>query len=153
VLKYLILNVLLPIITAILGAMIILATTAIGAAIGSAIPIIGTAIGLAIGAAIGTALSGLAAVFVGVLAVGAGAALDAFDEGGVAQGTGYMPKNTIAPERVLSPRQTTAFEQLVQVLDRGAAGGNRTVQIGSQNFYGQQAPATAADNLLSLLNT
>jgi phage-related protein len=153
VIKYLILNILLPIITAILGAMIVLASTAIGAAIGSAIPIIGTAIGAAVGAAIGAALSGLAAVFVGVLAVGAGAALDAFDEGGVAQGTGYMPKNTIAPERVLSPRQTSAFETLVSVLDRGAVEGNRTLQIGSVNVHGRDPAAQTADRLLSLLNT
>jgi phage-related protein len=152
VIKYLILNILLPIITAILGAMIVLASTAIGAAIGSAIPIIGTAIGAAVGAAIGAALSGLAAVFVGVLAVGAGAALDAFDEGGVAQGTGYMPKNTIAPERVLSPRQTSAFETLVQVLDRGDRG-NRTTQIGSVNIHGRDPAGQTADRLLSLLNT
>ena len=153
VIKYLILNVLLPIITAILGAMIVLASTAIGAAIGSAIPIIGTAIGAAVGAAIGAALSGLAAVFVGVLAVGAGAALDSFDEGGIAQGkTGYMPKNTIAPERVLSPRQTSAFETLVEVLDRGTQG-NRTTQIGSINVHGRDPAAKTADHLLSLLNT
>lgn len=152
VIKYLIVNVLLPIITAILGAMITLATTAIGAAIGSAIPVIGTAIGAAVGAAVGAALTGLAAVFTSLLAVGAGAALDAFDEGGVAQGLGFMPKNTIAPERVLSPRQTTAFETLVSVLDRGSSG-NKTVQIGSQNFYGASGTANAAENLLSLLNT
>jgi phage-related protein len=152
VIKYLIVNVLLPIITAILGAMITLATTAIGAAIGSAIPVIGTAIGAAVGAAVGAALTGLAAVFTSLLAVGAGAALDAFDEGGVAQGLGFMPKNTIAPERVLSPRQTTAFETLVSVLDRGTSG-NKTVQIGSQNFYGASGTANAAENLLSLLNT
>jgi hypothetical protein len=92
-------------------------------------------------------------VFVGVLAVGAGAALDAFDEGGVAQGTGYMPKNTIAPERVLSPRQTSAFETLVSVLDRGAGEGNRTLQIGSVNVHGRDPAAQTADRLLSLLNT
>lgn len=152
VIKYLIVNVLIPIITAVLSAMITLATTAIGAAIGSAIPVIGTAIGAAIGAAVGAALSGLASVFVGLLAVGAGAALDAFDEGGVAQGVGMMPKNTIAPERVLSPRQTTAFETLVQVLDRGTQG-NRTVQVGSINVNGRDPAQKTADNLLALLNT
>lgn len=152
VIKYLIVNVLIPIITAILGAMITLATTAIGAAIGSAIPIIGTAIGAAVGAAVGAALAGLAAVFTSLLAVGAGAAIDAFDEGGIAPGVGYMPKNTIAPERVLSPRQTASFEQLVNVLD-GGRGGNRSVNVASMNIYGQNAPAKSADNLLTLLNT
>lgn len=152
VLKYLIVNVLLPIITAILGAMITLATTAIGAAIGSVIPVIGPLIGAAVGAAIGAGLAGLATVFGSLLAVGAGAALDAFDEGGVAYGTGYMPKNTIAPERVLSPRQTAAFESLVPVLDRMSSG-NRTVQIGSVNVHGRDPAQRTADNLLQLLNS
>lgn len=44
-----------------------------------------------------------------------------YDEGGIARGTGYMPKNVIAPERVLSPRQTVAFERLIDVLDRPRA--------------------------------
>lgn len=153
VIKYLILNVLIPIITAILGAMITLATTAIGAAVGSAIPIIGTAIGAAVGAAVGAALAGLAAVFTSLLAVGAGAAIDAFDEGGIAPGVGFMPKNTIAPERVLSPRQTASFERLVEVLDGGRGGGNRSVHLGSMNVYGTGAADQSAERLLSLLNT
>lgn len=37
-----------------------------------------------------------------------------FDSGGLAAGTGFMAKNTIAPERVLSDRQTRAFEQMVR---------------------------------------
>ncbi|SDN79029.1 transglycosylase SLT domain-containing protein [Geodermatophilus sp. DSM 45219] len=36
-----------------------------------------------------------------------------YDQGGVAEGLGFMAKNTISPERVLSPRQTAAFEQMV----------------------------------------
>lgn len=151
VIKYLITSVLIPIITAILGAMITLATTAIGAAIGSAIPIIGTAIGAAVGAAVGAALSGLAAVFTSLLAVGAGAALDAFDSGGLAYGKGYMPKDIIGPERVLSERQTSSFEQLVNVLDRST--GNRTVQIGSMNLHGVGSPQAASDSLLTYLNS
>lgn len=150
VIKYLITSVLIPIITAVLGAMITLATTAIGAAIGSAIPLIGTAIGAAVGAAVGAALSGLASVFTSLLAVGAGAALDAFDEGGRAEGLGYMPKRTIKPERVLSPRQTESFERLVDILDSGAFG-NRTVQIGSMNVNGRDPAQKSADNLLTLL--
>jgi len=35
-----------------------------------------------------------------------------FDSGGIARGTGMMPKNTIKPERVLSPRETVAFEKM-----------------------------------------
>jgi len=45
-----------------------------------------------------------------------------FDEGGVAGGVGLLGKNTIEPERVLSPRQTAAFENLVSVLTSAPAG-------------------------------
>lgn len=37
-----------------------------------------------------------------------------YDAGGVASGIGYMAKATLEPERVLSPRQTKAFENLVK---------------------------------------
>ena len=36
-----------------------------------------------------------------------------YDDGGVGIGTGLMAKNVLRPERVLSPRQTEAFEQMV----------------------------------------
>lgn len=36
-----------------------------------------------------------------------------YDRGGVARGKGHMLKNTLDPERVLSPEQTRAFEELV----------------------------------------
>lgn len=48
-----------------------------------------------------------------------------YDSGGVATGTGYMAKNTLRPERVLSPGQTVAFDRLTRVLDR------RTTSVGS----------------------
>lgn len=151
--KYLILNVLLPIITAILGAMITLATTAIGAAIGSMIPIIGTAIGAAVGAVIGAALAGLASVFTSVLAVGAGAAIDAFDSGGEARGVGLLQKNIIAPERVLSPRQTEDFGRLVDVLDRSMGRrANVTVNAPFTVLGGSNAGQQAHTDLLSLIN-
>jgi len=53
---------------------------------------------------------------------------ESFDSGGIARGIGSMPKNTIKPERVLSPRQTESFDRLVEVLERqgsGPAGGGR----------------------------
>lgn len=53
-----------------------------------------------------------------------------YDAGGVATGPGMMPKLTSAPERVLSPRQTEAFERLVAALDRGAAGGRAAPLVG-----------------------
>lgn len=36
-----------------------------------------------------------------------------FDRGGEARGVGHMPKNTLLPERVLSPAQTKAFNDFV----------------------------------------
>lgn len=46
-----------------------------------------------------------------------------FDRGGIASGTGVMTKGVISPERVLSPRQTQAFEQMVPAMNRIAQGG------------------------------
>ncbi len=122
-LKYLMLAVVIPVLTAVLGAMITVATTAIGAAIGSFIPVIGTAIGAAVGALVGVGLTALAAGFIATAATGVGAALDSFDQGGIAPGVGFMPKNTIAPERVLSPKQTADFGRMVDALEKGT---NRT---------------------------
>jgi hypothetical protein len=48
-----------------------------------------------------------------------------YDTGGVASGPGFIPKLTSAPERVLSPRQTAAFERLVS----GRTGGGQVVVI------------------------
>ncbi len=151
VLRYLITSVLIPIITAILSAMITLAVTAIGAAIGSIIPGIGTAIGAAIGAVVGAALGGLAAVVVGGLAVGAGAAIDSFDSGGEARGIGYPPKNTISPERVLSPRQTQDFGRLVDAMEAQNNRRGRTTINAPINYIGGGGPGAVRDSLLSLL--
>ena len=41
-----------------------------------------------------------------------------FDAGGVATGVGYIKKNTLEPERVLSPAQTRAFEAALSRLGR-----------------------------------
>jgi phage-related protein len=49
-----------------------------------------------------------------------------YDEGGVGRGRGIMLKNILAPERVLSPRQNVAFEQLVSA----AVGGYRGTSQG-----------------------
>jgi len=48
-----------------------------------------------------------------------------YDQGGLAQGIGMMPKYTTRPERVLSPDQTAAFER---AMDNGFGGG-------TNNFY------------------
>lgn len=49
-----------------------------------------------------------------------------YDDGGLAVGKGFLAKNVIAPERVLDPRETVAFENLIplasKLLNGGGAG-------------------------------
>lgn len=47
-------------------------------------------------------------------------AFGSFDQGGLLSGKGVFAKNTLSPERVLSPSQTTAFEKLPDALIRQA---------------------------------
>ena len=49
-----------------------------------------------------------------------------YDQGGLAVGTGLLAKNVLTPERVLSPRETVAFEKMV---DRDFEGGGGTDQV------------------------
>ena len=75
------------------------------------------------------------------------------DLGGVARGVGFMPKATLAPERVLSPSETATFERLVDALERGALG-PRTATMNA-NFHvagGREAADLAHDRLLALLS-
>lgn len=54
-----------------------------------------------------------------------------YDAGGIANGIGAMLKNTNKPERVLSPRQTVAFENLVGALtspSRSTSTGGTTIE-------------------------
>lgn len=62
--------------------------------------------------------------------------LNPFDSGGVAEGVGWMRKDIIDPERVLSPRETIAFERLVASLESGE------VYTGPRN----QPPQTVVHN-------
>jgi TP901 family phage tail tape measure protein len=56
--------------------------------------------------------------------------LPSFDRGGLAHGRGLMLKDITRPERVLSPRETDAFEQLVaQLGGRGRGGGRIDMKI------------------------
>jgi murein DD-endopeptidase MepM/ murein hydrolase activator NlpD len=52
--------------------------------------------------------------------------IDTYDRGGMARGRGALMKNTLRPERVLSPGQTESFDRLVATLESrgnvGAAG-------------------------------
>lgn len=77
------------------------------------------------------------------------------------EGQGWFHKTALEPERVLSPRQTVAFEGLVHALDRRVDGGfnlsrveeplssQRTLAL-TQNIYGGSSEETAekvVDNL------
>ncbi|AQT78326.1 hypothetical protein B1R94_02350 [Mycolicibacterium litorale] len=67
-----------------------------------------------------------------------------FDDGGVATGIGLMAKKTIQPERVLSPGQTAAFEELpgelralVGALQSNSLGG-APIDVGGIHIHAQQ---------------
>jgi len=76
-----------------------------------------------------------------------------FDEGGLAVGTGLMPKATIQPERVLSPQQTASFERLVDVLSAGRFGGGGTTIHAPFTVVGSERGAREArDRLLALMS-
>lgn len=76
-----------------------------------------------------------------------------YDQGGIANGTGMMAKNTIEPERVLSPQQTAAFEALVPFLQFLLPGlqalqGNDPMavnveQLNGKDLTGRDMPVTA----------
>lgn len=99
-------------------------------------------------------------IFDGILSpfTAIGHALGLFDEGGIAQGVGYMPKGTLAPERVLSPQQTASFDRLVDSLtsNRVAVGSGPQRQItihagGISVSGGEGAGQRVVDELLSLV--
>ncbi|MFF0816641.1 hypothetical protein ACFYVR_16040 [Rhodococcus sp. NPDC003318] len=71
-----------------------------------------------------------------------------YDQGGMAHGKGYLLKNVIRPERVLSPRQTEAFESLVPMLDRvqSAATAPGDVLTGADRAALELAPVGGGDS-------
>ena len=79
-----------------------------------------------------------------------------FDEGGVAVGTGLMPKATLAPERVLSPHQTMLFDRMVSALESGtrSAGSSNRTEIHAPFTVtgGEQGGRQARDRLLALMS-
>lgn len=93
---------------------------------------------------------GMAALFAGLVG---GAATDGgwFDGGGLAVGTGVLPKGVVAPERVLSPRETRAFEEMVRA-NFGQGTTKREVHA-TINMYGSSAsPHAVRDRLLELVD-
>lgn len=79
-----------------------------------------------------------------------------FDLGGLAYGVGLMPKSAIEPERVLSPRETAAFERLVDALTGGKIGATRGDVTINAPFTmvtdGREGAEQAHDRLLALLS-
>lgn len=75
-----------------------------------------------------------------------------FDDGGVARGTGLMPKATISPERVLSPRQTQSFERLVDALSSGRGAATTTIHAPFTVLGGERGGREVRDRLLTLMN-
>lgn len=65
-----------------------------------------------------------------------------YDQGGVANGIGLMAKNVIAPERILSPRQTETFDSLVPLLESlNRTSGWSGNSVNGAMFESRQAPA------------
>ena len=123
---------------------------AIAALLSAAITAGLAALGTAIAGPAGTAIGGAAGV--GLSAALMGAVGGMFDSGGLARGMGVMHKGTVEPERVLSPRQTSAFERLVDILD---GRGTRTTTVHAPITVAGGGPSTAtnvADRLLDLID-
>lgn len=64
---------------------------------------------------------------------GAHRSASAFDGGGLAMNSGWMFKRTVRPERVLDPRTTAAFEELVRIL--GTLRGQMPVRVAPSGPY------------------
>ncbi len=81
-------------------------------------------------AGIGGISATLASIIAALTSLFGGAAMDGvFDSGGLANGTGLMPKATLRPERVLSPEQTRSFDRLVDALASGKTVSSPTTTI------------------------
>lgn len=100
-------------------------------------------------AAFGGLTGAISTLFGGLL----GAA--SFDDGGIATGTGMMPKATIAPERVLNPVQTQLFDRMVAAMERGGTGGSSSQTVVHAPITvtgGPEAGANVRDRLLELID-
>lgn len=74
-----------------------------------------------------------------------------FDRGGLGYGKGLLPKDVVAPERVLSPQQTRAFDDLVykEMPKQRDGGAGTTVVI---NLDGQEVLRQRVDKVEGELN-
>lgn len=57
-----------------------------------------------------------------------------YDRGGMATGLGLMPKKILTPERVLSPAQTAAFEDMVEANFRPVVSNGSDVRVGTPSL-------------------
>ena len=94
---------------------------------------------------VGTIFGGVGGLLSGLVGGLGGLVGGFFDEGGIASGVGFMPKNTIQPERVLSPRQTAAFENAMRSVG-GMSGGpeKHVTNHVTQYFSGYDPTAVGA---------
>lgn len=80
-----------------------------------------------------------------------------YDAGGIASGVGVMHKNTLSPERVLSPQQTRSFDTLiplVESLDTGTPGntagrGGNTINVNGIDYANASAIASEVERQLT----
>lgn len=74
-----------------------------------------------------------------------------FDQGGLGYGKGLLPKDVVAPERVLSPQQTRAFDDLVyKEMPKQREGGAATTVV--INLDGQEVLRQRVDKVEGELN-
>ncbi|QGH75276.1 tail length tape measure protein [Mycobacterium phage Quesadilla] len=117
------------------------------------------------GGILATLLGGVLGMFTGLLGGTLGGAgtmipgdalfggLGLFDEGGMAEGVGFLPKATAEPELVLSPTETSLFSRFVNALERGGfgRGGDRTVNAPITVIGGRETPEKIQNRLLQLM--
>lgn len=105
-----------------------------------------------VGTALTNAIGGVTSLFGGLMG-GLATVIPGtkFDDGGLAVGTGLMPKATIHPERVLSPQQTASFERLVTALSSGRTA-TTTIHAPFTVLGGERGGREARDRLLALMS-
>lgn len=124
---------------------------------GSGASLISDPIGNVLSTMLGGFMGGLTALFGGLFG-GASTMIPgmSFDNGGMAEGIGYLPKATMDDELVLSPGETDLFSRFVAALERGGfgnGGGNRTVHAPITVLSGGRETAEQVeDRLLKLMS-
>ena len=115
--------------------------------------ILGTILGIFTGLIGGGALGGAATMIPGDALFGGLFGGSLFDDGGMAEGVGFLPKATNEPELVLSPGETDLFSRFVSALERGGfgRGGDRTVHAPITVIGGRETADQVQNRLLKLM--